>query len=42
MCTWFVSICSFAVKGGTLSGKTHFVWKLYKRESEMFDVPSDK
>lgn len=38
----FKTPVSFALKGDILSGKTHFVWKLYKRGSEMFDVPPDK
>lgn len=38
----FKTPTSFAVIGGTMSGKTHFVWKLLKQGDEMFDVPPSK
>lgn len=33
---------SFAIVGGTMSGKTHFVWNLLKHGRELFDVPPKK
>lgn len=38
----FKTPTSFAVIGGTMSGKTHFVWNLLKSGSEMFDVAPSK
>lgn len=38
----FKTPTSFAVIGGTMSGKTHWVWNLLKASSECFEVPPDK
>lgn len=38
----FKTPTSFAVIGGTMSGKTHFVWKFLECGNEMFDVPPSK
>lgn len=38
----FKTPTSFAVVGGTMSGKTHFVWNLLKHGRELFDVPPKK
>lgn len=38
----FKSPNPFADIGGTMSGKTHFVWKLLECGNEMFDVPTSK
>ena len=38
----FKTPTSFAVVGGTMSGKTHLVWNLLKNGDEMFDVPLAK
>ena len=38
----FKTPTSFAVVGGTMSGKTHLVWNLLKNGEEMFDVPPAK
>jgi hypothetical protein len=37
----FKTPTSFAVVGGTMSGKTHWVWNLLKCP-EMFEVPPSK
>lgn len=38
----FKTPTSFAVIGGTMSGKTHWVWNLLKGASESFEVPPCK
>ena len=38
----FKTPTSFAVVGGTMSGKTHLVWNLLKNGDEMFDIPPSK